>query len=229
MRRGGLGPLQGHPTTVNPRLAFAIRLLAVPLVITVWLLVAASVAAAQDEPLAGQRLLEALRGGGYVLLFRHAATDLGQSDTDRQNLENCATQRNLSEHGREQSAAIGRAFQRLGLPVGRVLASPYCRTLDTARLAFGAAEPSADLVSQLSDAGPGGRQRLTDALRALLASPPEPGLNTVLVTHVLNIDDAVRFEIEEGEAIVVRPDGTGGFRIVARVLAEAWDALDASG
>jgi broad specificity phosphatase PhoE len=204
-----------------------IRLLMLPLVITALLLGGTPVAAAQGDTLVGEQLLEALRGGGYVILFRHAATDQGQSDTDRQNLGQCATQRNLSEQGREQSVAIGRAFRRLGLPVGRVLASPYCRTLDTARLAFGDAEPSADLVSQLSDAGPGGRQRLTDALRALLAEPPKPGLNTVLVTHVLNIDDAVRFEIEEGEAIVVRPDGTGSFAVVARVLAETWDDLDA--
>jgi broad specificity phosphatase PhoE len=206
-----------------------ISALALPLVITIWLLAGTVIAAAPDEPLAGQALLDALRGGGYVLLFRHAATDLSQSDVDRRNLENCPTQRNLSEQGREQSAAIGQAFRRLGIPVGRVLASPYCRTLDTARLAFGDAEPSADLVSQLSDDGPGGRQRLTAALRSLLAAPPEPGQNAVLVTHVLNIDDALRFEIEEGEAIVVRPDGNGGFTIVARVLAEAWDTLDAAG
>lgn len=214
---------------MDPRISRAIGRLALSLVITIWLLTGSAVIVAQEETTAGQRLVDDLRGGGYVLLFRHAITDLGQSDSDRENLENCATQRNLSRDGREQSVAIGRAFQRLGLPVGRVLASPYCRTLDTARLAFGAAEPSADLTSQLSEPGPGGRQRLTDALGSLLASPPEPGVNTVLVTHVLNITDVVRFEIEEGEAIVVRPDGAGSFTIVARVMSEVWDTLDAPG
>lgn len=181
-----------------------------------------------DVPLAGPALLDALRGGGNVLLFRHAATDYSQSDTDRQNLAACETQRNLSDAGRAQARAIGEAIRRLGIPIGTVLASPYCRTLETARLAFERAEPSADLVSQLSDEGPDGRARLTAALRALLARPPGPGTNTVLVSHALNIEDAIGRDIEEGEAAVARPDDAGGFAVVARVEAGGWNALERS-
>lgn len=191
--------------------------------------VGAAQAAAPAEQLQGRVLLEALRGGGYVLLFRHAATDYGQNDVDKQNLENCLTQRNLSEAGREQAAAIGQAFRQLGIPVGTVLASPYCRTLETARLAFGVAEPSGDLVLEPSDDTSGDRTQLTAALRALLAHPPEPGTNTILVTHTLNIQSAVGLDIEEGEAILASPDGTGSFSVVARVLADGWGPLDAQG
>lgn len=196
------------------------------------LLVAGAVAspartAAPSEQLQGRALLDALRGGGYVLLFRHAATDYLQSDVDRQNLENCATQRNLSEHGRQQASLIGQAFRQLQIPVGAVLASPYCRTLETARLAFGAAEPSADLVSELSNDTSGDRERLTAALRGMLAQPPEAGTNAVLVTHTLNVQSALGLDIEEGEAIVAGPDGSGGYAVVARVLAEGWLPLEA--
>ena len=189
----------------------------------------APAAAAPAGQLQGRALLDALRGGGYVLLFRHAATDYGQSDVDKQNLENCQAQRNLSEQGRQQAAAIGQALRQLQIPVATVLASPYCRTLETARLAFDSAEPSADLISELSDDASGGRERLTAALRGLLASPPEPGTNTVLVTRTLNIQSAVGLDIEEGEAIVTSPNGAGGFTIVARVLAEGWPLLEARG
>ena len=186
----------------------------------------AAVAAPPANQLQGRALLDALRAGGYVLLFRHAITDRAQRDADLKNLENCATQRNLSEQGRQQAAAIGEAFRQLHIPVAAVLASPYCRTLDTARLAFGVAEPSADLISELSDDAPGSRERLTAALRSMLAQPPESATNTVLVTHVLNIESALGFEIEEGEAIVAGPDGVGGYTIVARVLADGWLPLD---
>ena len=184
-------------------------------------------AAPAVNQLQGRALLDALRGGGYVLLFRHAITDRGQRDADLHNLENCETQRNLSDEGRLQATAVGEAFRQLQIPVGNVLASPYCRTLETARLAFERVEPSNDLISELSVTEPGSQERLTAALRAQLARPPDPGTNTVLVTHVLNIDGALGFEIEEGEAIVVSPNGIGGYAVVARVLAESWLPLDA--
>ncbi len=113
--------------------------LALSLVLAIGPVAGTTRAAAPAEPLQGHALLDALRGGGYVLLFRHAATDYGQSDVDKQNLENCLTQRNLSEQGRQQAAAIGQAFRQLQIPVGTDLASPYCRTQETARLAYGVA------------------------------------------------------------------------------------------
>jgi broad specificity phosphatase PhoE len=169
-----------------------------------------SVAEAQPD---GSSLVDGPRRGGYVLLFRHAATDFSQRDSDRQRLENCATQRNLSDDGRAQAALIGQRFRELEIPVGAVLASPYCRTLETATIAFGRVEPSAELISELSDDTTGSRERLTAALRAMLAQAPEPGTNTVLVTHTLNIEDATGLDIEEGEAIVALPDGAGSFTV----------------
>lgn len=176
----------------------------------------------------GTSLLAGLGDGGFVLLFRHAATDRSQKDVDYQNLANCETQRNLSEGGRAQARAVGAAIERLGIPIGAVLASPYCRALETARLAFGRADSSDDLVSELSDDTPEGRGRLTAGLLALLATVPAPGTNTVLVTHTLNIESALGFEVDEGEAVVARPDGAGGFAVTARVAADAWDRLDAA-
>jgi hypothetical protein len=67
----------------------------------------ATPATTDADPLEGQALVEALRRGGYVIFFRHARTDFSQPDSDRQNLEDCGTQRNLSEAGRADAHAIG--------------------------------------------------------------------------------------------------------------------------
>src|SRR5215831_18556677 len=67
--------------------------------------------------LAGPALLAALRGGGYVLFFRHAATDFGQNDDNMTGYEDCSTQRNLTDKGRADARAIGTELRTLAIPV----------------------------------------------------------------------------------------------------------------
>lgn len=165
-------------------------------------------------------LLELLRGGGNVIYIRHAATP-NTADLDKTNLDNCATQRNLSEEGRAQARGIGEAFRRLNIPVGEVLASPYCRTMDTARLAFGRVEKSMDLFSLGQPEHPDDRAR-AELLRKRLGTPPARGVNTILVSHGSPLDSVAREFLREGEAAIARPTGDGAFRIVARVQAEQW-------
>ncbi|HEX2064210.1 MAG TPA: hypothetical protein VHE80_07285 [Acidimicrobiales bacterium] len=76
-----------------------------------------------DASLDGADLLRALRGGGFVVYFRHAATESG-TDTSVRDLDNCATQRNLSAEGRAQAQEIGRAFRQLGIAVGVAVVRP---------------------------------------------------------------------------------------------------------
>ena len=77
-----------------------------------------------------------LRSGGVVLAFRHAMAP-GTFDPPGFVLEDCRTQRNLSDEGRAQAARIGQWFREQGLTPARVRSSPWCRCLDTARIAFG--------------------------------------------------------------------------------------------
>lgn len=169
--------------------------------------------------------IEALKAGGHVIFFRHAATDHSKIDTDTVNLQNCATQRPLSDLGRRQSAAFGEAFRRIGIPVGAVLASPYCRCIDTAQLAFGRVTVSQDLVFALNT----GRERsaaLAAALRAMLATVPGPEGNTVISGHTANLIEATSLWIKpEGAAMIFRPDGRGGFAHVGTVMPDEWMAL----
>jgi virginiamycin B lyase len=182
-------------------------------------------AAPSAAELTGPAIADALREGGYVIYFRHAATDFSQEDTDTRNLGNCRTQRNLNAQGRADARAIGRAFRRLRIPVGSVLASRYCRTRQTARLAFGRVRTTLDLTSLPSASTERERNRRVSALRRLLGTPPRKGVNTVLVAHLFNIEAAANVSIDEGEAAIFEPRGRRRFRLVARVRPREWGAL----
>src|SRR5258708_8485000 len=69
-------------------------------------------------------LLAELRKGGYVLYFRHAATDFSQNDERMKSYEDCANQRNLIDKGRSDARAAGAAIRELRIPVERVLTIP---------------------------------------------------------------------------------------------------------
>lgn len=183
----------------------------------------AGLAAPEPEgPLTGDRLVAALQDGGYVLFLRHTESTAQGSD-DRSRPQRCAGQRRLTETGREHARAIGRAFAELDLPVGRVVASPLCRTAETARLAFGRVEPDRALLP------PEGLTLSEPALaagRALLGERPEEG-NTVLVGHSTSIRALAGVLPREGGTVVFRPDGDGAFQLVAEVPPRGWERLAA--
>ncbi len=193
----------------------ALRRLALVLGLTVgW-------AAAAEAPLAPQAAVDALRSGGYVLYFRHAATDMSKNDAGMTSFDDCPTQRNLVDRGRDDARAIGAAIRALGIPIGKVRASPFCRTVETAELAFGRAEKTSEVR--------GGPARPDDParyapLRKLLSQRPARGTNDVIVSHG-NPFHAVAGPpyLAEGEAAVVQPAGDG-FRVVARIRVEDWPA-----
>lgn len=175
--------------------------------------------------LEGAALVKALRAGGLTLYFRHTATDFSQSDAGMKGYGECALQRNLSEEGRRQAREIGEWVRRLGLPVGEVIASPFCRTMETGQLMFGRAEPSAVVrgYEGTSSANPD-----YSKLVALLASPPaKPGTLRMITSHG-NPFRAIAGppHLEEGEAAVLRPKGND-FVVVARVRSRDWPALAA--
>src|SRR4029453_17091970 len=103
--------------------------------------------AAASSRASGVGLGDALQRGGLVLVLRHAATDFSKPDEDPVDLADCTTQRNLSAQGRADARAIGRGVRRLELGIGTVLASPFCRTRETAKLAFGRSAVSHALLN----------------------------------------------------------------------------------
>ena len=173
-----------------------------------------------EGPLTGDALVEALQDGGLVLYLRHAATD--DDAADGLPTDDCSRQRGLTDAGRQQAREIGAAIRSLDIPIGRVLASPYCRTVDTASLAFGKVERSEALLP--IPRGADGEERGKAQLRELLSDEPDDG-NTVLVGHVTNLRLAVDATPEEGGAVVLRPDGDGRFLLIGEIAPGAWQRL----
>ena len=185
---------------------------------------APATAVAPAPPLAGTALRDALQRGGYVLYFRHTSTDFGQNDEGMTSFDDCTRQRNLTDKGRAEARAIGAAIARLKIPVGEVLASPYCRTLETARLIFGRATVSMDVRG--GPATPSAPDRYA-GLRKLLSTPVGGGTNLAISSHG-NPFHAVAGPpyLAEGEVAIIEPRGAEGFSIVAKITRDGWGALD---
>jgi broad specificity phosphatase PhoE len=121
---------------------------------------------------------------------------------------------------------VGEVLRAARVPIGKVYSSQFQRAVETARL-IGGKEPQP--LVDLSEGGlvvtPNENNRRAQGFRALVAAAPDPGTNTVIVSHKPNILDAFGkdwFEIKEGEASVFRPDGSGKYALVGRILIGDW-------
>jgi phosphohistidine phosphatase SixA len=179
-------------------------------------------AGAKEPLLALPAVIDELRNGGFVIYFRHAATEQITRPDETADIARCETQRNLSAQGRAQAVEIGKAIKALAIPVGAVQVSPFCRTKETAQLAFGHYEVNSSLFFVMSKDAAETKQ-LSNELRALLSTVPQKGTNTVLVSHSANLMEAAGiFAKPEGAAYVFRPLPSGGFQAVARIPPEEW-------
>ena len=164
---------------------------------------------------ADEDLLKLLRAGGQVLFIRHASTVPGVGDPAGFRLEDCATQRNLSAEGREEARRLGRFLEAQKIPVARVVSSPWCRCIDTARLAFGRVDGRWNALSNLF-----GRAEAADGqVREL---KPRIGqwndkANLVLVSHGSVASALAGIHPAQGEIIVLTPLGADQFRIAGRI------------
>jgi virginiamycin B lyase len=174
---------------------------------------------------AGPALVKQLQRGGLVLVLRHAVTDQSKQDEDPIDLADCTTQRNLSADGKAQAREIGRAARRLRLPIGTVLTSRFCRTRETAQLAFGRGKLEPALLNTINATHDAGWSAQIRAARRLIGTPPRAGTLTVLVTHGVVVTDATSLSLEEGEALVFRPLGDSRYRLVDRIGPNEWNGL----
>ena len=171
-------------------------------------------------------LAASMKQGGYVIVFRHGATNRDQADTDPLNFDNVAQQRLLSEIGKDVARQIGISFRTLGIPLGKVYTSRFNRAVETGRLISGGeVTPTLDVTEGGLVVTPIENDRRAEAMRKMVATMPEAGKNTLIITHKPNIMDAFGkdwFDVKEGEASVFRPDSSGKAVLVVRVQAVDW-------
>ncbi len=186
---------------------------------------------ADDNPvLAGEALLQALQAGGYNIYFRHAQTDWSQSDHIAQagDWTTCDSSRvrQLSDAGRRTARMVGEHIRTLRIPVGKVLASPYCRTVETAELMdLGVVETTTDIMNLRVAEYFGGRDAILKRARSRLAMRPPPGTNIALIAHGNVARGATDVYPDEAEAAVFQAHGAGGFTFVGRLTPAQWAEL----
>lgn len=153
---------------------------------------------------------------GTIVLLRHA-TAPGAGDPPGLKLDDCSTQRNLDDSGRAEARALGEQFRSRKIQVGAVLTSQWCRTRETARLAFGA-ERARDEPAFNSLFGRPQPERESQTARALevLKRWQGPGA-LVVVTHGANIQALTSQFTASGEGLVLRPDKEGELKVVGTI------------
>lgn len=171
------------------------------------------------HPLQGAALVRALRAGGLAIYFRHTSTDFSKNDQAMRDYDDCANQRPLNEQGRRDARAIGQRIAALKLPAGIVIASPMCRTMEHAKLMLGHATPTPAMREW--------RAGEYSGLARLLSTTVAAGENRWMIGHGIPFRAvAGPPQLAEGEAVVMRPDGTR-WTVLARLAVADWQTLPA--
>lgn len=165
-----------------------------------------------------------LLNGGYIIYFRHAEATIGK-DAQHLNFKDCSTQRNLSEKGKEQAIAIGNVMRQNGIPIEPfVISSPFCRAVDTAKLAFPNKmirmdDSFADIVPLSED------PNLTDAkknqiiyrINKIFELPTQAGKNRVIIGHSFPKNIALG-DVPYSTGIIIQPKGwKNGYDIIGQL------------
>ena len=171
--------------------------------------------AALPRPSLADATLDRLRAGGLIMLMRHAQTVPGTGDPPGFRLDDCATQRNLSEDGREQARRIGTRLREERVPVDAVRTSAWCRCRETAELlGLGPVERLPPLDSFFEDRSRAAWHR--DGILAFMAAWTGPG-NAMLVTHQVNVTAVSGVAPASGEIVVMtagaEPELVGRLRL----------------
>ena len=169
--------------------------------------------------IASEALWAKLDAGGQVVLIRHAVTTPGVGDPAGMRLDDCATQRNLTDEGRRHARRTGEAFRERRIVVERLLSSPWCRCLETARLAFGSEGEKSDSLSNLFGR-PENQSRQVAELQTLVGRWRGKG-NLVLVSHGSTIVALTGVSPAPAEMVVVTPQPAGPFTVAGRLLVDA--------
>jgi phosphohistidine phosphatase SixA len=175
-------------------------------------------AVADSSPVASvDNLWLSMRSGtGYVVLLRHAQTTPGTGDPPGFQLNDCSTQRNLSDEGRKQAARIGQVLRDRQIPVLQVFSSQYCRCLETGQLLnLGDVEPFPALNSIFEDRTTATEQ--TQQVRQQIHNHQNTSGVIVMVSHFANIGDIGGVSPQPGGAVVMRANQQGELKIVGQI------------
>ncbi len=172
--------------------------------------------------------LKLLRNGGYALYLRHGPTNNAIADrVPTVDLNDCSTQRPLTEAGRQLMAEVGQFMRKARIPIGEFKISPMCRARQSATAAFPKLAPEVDnklmYVANFTDVE---KAPIIANTRRLLSTPVPQGNNRLILAHAPNLMDLIGYFPKEGTLVILRPKGEpGGFDYVASIAPAAWIGL----
>ena len=147
-----------------------------------------------------QELSLELKKGGKIIFIRHAYAP-GGGDPENFDINNCDTQRNLSEEGRDQAKEIGNFFIKNDIPIFKVFSSEWCRCKETAELAFTNFETKDFLNSFFSTKFAKNRDTQMLDLKKYV-DKFKGNKNLIFVTHYVVISEALDYAPSSGEIVI---------------------------
>ena len=147
-----------------------------------------------------KNLINQLEGGGKLLFIRHAYAP-GNGDPNNFNLNDCSTQRNLNEKGREQAKYIGEFFKKNKIKIDKVLSSEWCRCKETAKIAFENFSTENFLNSFYSSKYAKNKDKQLYAINEYVKKF-KSSKNLVLITHYVLISEVLNYGPSSGEIVV---------------------------
>lgn len=172
--------------------------------------------------------LRLVRAGGYALYLRHGPTNNSVADRlPKVDLNDCSTQRPLTDAGRAVMARVGESMRRAGIPIGEFRVSPLCRARDSASAAFPQLTPVVDpLLMYVANFTASEKAPVVANTRKLLSKPVPAGVNRLVLAHAPNLMELLGYFPKEGTLVILRPKGEGkGFEYVGSVSPDAWTGL----
>ncbi len=149
-----------------------------------------------------ENLINQLEEGGKLIFIRHAYAP-GSGDPDNFNLNDCSTQRNLSEDGKKQAKYIGKFFIKNEIEIDKVLSSEWCRCKETAKIAFKDYTTKSFLNSFYSSKFVKNKDKQVKALKEYIKNyKNNNNENLVLVTHYVLISEILNYGSSSGEIVV---------------------------
>lgn len=170
--------------------------------------------------------LRLVRQGGFTLYLRHGPTNNAIADhMPKVDLNDCSTQRPLTDVGRQLMAHVGASMRKAGIPVGEFRVSPMCRARESAQAAYpdlpAMVDPNLMVVANFTAAE---KAPIIANTKRLLATPVAAGTNRLLLAHAPNLADLIGYFPKEGTLVIFRPHGDG-FDYLASVTPTAWAGL----
>ena len=153
-----------------------------------------------NQVLSEDKILESLKEGGKIIFIRHAYAP-GGGDPQNFNINDCSTQRNLSDEGINQSKLIGEFFKTNKIQIDKVLSSEWCRCKDTAKFAFNDFETFDALNSFFSAKFAKNEKKQIKDLKNYIKNW-KSNKNLILVTHFVVISSILNIAVSSGEIVI---------------------------